>query len=385
MNLLDVVILLVALMAALGGYQLGLVTRIGSWAGLVAGLGVGAWLVGPVVDTLEGADSLTLLGVATALVAGGAVLGQSVGLAVGTRIRRGIPYGPGRTVDRVAGGAAGAVGVGVVLWLLLPALVDVPVLARPVRTSAVIQLVDDLAPPPPQSLQALRGMVGRTPFPEVFAELQPAPQTGPPPDTLPLSERVQEQVADSTVAVEALGCGRLQEGSGFVAAPGLVVSNAHVVAGADTVEVLRTDGSRLSAEVVVFDDDRDLAVLRVDGLDRSPLPLGDAGVGTGAAVFGYPRGQNEVRLSPAEIRNQLTAVGRDIYGRDTVRREIFVLAADLDQGDSGAAVVDPEGDVVAVAFAIAPDRPQTAYALTSSEVRPVLADPGGAVGTGPCL
>jgi len=137
--------------------------------------------------------------------------------------------------------------------------------------------------------------------------------------------------------------------------------------------------------VVVFDSDRDLAVLQVPGLGHPTLPIGDAGAGGTGAVFGYPGG-GPLRVSPFQVEEEVEAVGRDLYDTHDTRRQVLVLAADLHPGDSGAALADSAGSVVGVAFAIAPDRPQTAYALTTDELRAVLqTDVTTPADTGPCL
>ncbi len=197
---------------------------------------------------------------------------------------------------------------------------------------------------------------------------------------------MQNRVAASTVKVTGTACGRVLQGSGFTPAPETVVTNAHVVAGVDRPQVRRPDGRVLNATVQVFDPARDLAVLRVNGLGQAPLPVGSAGVGEAGAVFGHPGGQNALEISPARIESRVNAVGRDIYNRSTTRRNVFVLASELAPGDSGGALVDTSGAVVGVAFAVAPDRAETAYALTDSELAEVLSLPrGGAVDTGACL
>jgi S1-C subfamily serine protease len=158
------------------------------------------------------------------------------------------------------------------------------------------------------------------------------------------------------------------------------------VAGEKQTTVITPAGKHLKATVVQFDPNRDLALLRVPGLGQAPLPIATAKVGTEGAVFGHPNGQTPLAVSPAAIRQQVTAVGRDLYDSHETRRQVFILASDLAPGDSGGGLVNPAGAVVGVAFAIAPDRPGTAYALTTDELRPVLAAGGtGAVNTGPCL
>jgi S1-C subfamily serine protease len=171
-----------------------------------------------------------------------------------------------------------------------------------------------------------------------------------------------------------------------VAEPELVVTNAHVVAGTGELEVVLDDGSHLPGAVVAFDADRDLALLHVPGLQRAPLPVEEAGEGDQAGVFGYPGGQDNLRIAPASISDSQIAVGRDIQRRGVATREILILAADLRHGDSGSAVVNGRGAVVGVAFAIAPDRPGTAYALSDTELEAFLDAPrDSATSTGPCL
>ena len=168
-----------------------------------------------------------------------------------------------------------------------------------------------------------------------------------------------------------------------------MVTNAHVVAGESSTTVRTPDGRDLDAVVVGFDPNRDVAVLRVDRLRLAPLQQTDAEVDTTGAVVGYPGGGDETQ-SPARIVQQIIARGTNIYRTGPARREVFVLAADLDPGDSGGALVDLSGRVVGLAFAVDPSDSTTAYALTRAEVDeavdPVLA--GGAsarAGTGPCL
>jgi S1-C subfamily serine protease len=165
----------------------------------------------------------------------------------------------------------------------------------------------------------------------------------------------------------------------------MVVTNAHVVAGEKAPRVEPYEGKSLPATVILFDANRDLALLRVPGLAAAPLPVSKAKEGDTGVVYGHPGG-GDLRPAPARISQELIAVGRDIYDRNDTRRHIFVLASNLRPGDSGAAFVDKKGQVVGVAFAIAPDKPGVSYALTDKELTPVLAKAGTtAVSTGGCL
>jgi len=172
-----------------------------------------------------------------------------------------------------------------------------------------------------------------------------------------------------------------------VAAPGVVVTNAHVVAGERATTVDDALGTAHLATVIGFDPVRDLAVLSVPGLAASPLPMGAGAVGDTGAVYGHPGGGALV-VSPARVGEEIVAVGTDIYRTGSSRRHVYVLAAKLAPGDSGGALVDTRGDVIGVAFAIDPGRASTSYALTDQEVTPVLQLAESTrvpVGTGGCL
>ena len=386
--MLDLTVVSAAIAAAVGGYRLGFLARATSWVGLALGLFIGARFLPGALDLFQGPDPTSKLLVAAVVLIGGAFAGQAVGLVAGASLSRFVPHGPARALDRLVGGFVGTMGVLAALWLLLPAIADVPgTVSREARSSAVAQWIDRVAPRPPDTLQALRRLVGETTFPRVFEQLRPAPVTGPPPASTGLSQAALDRVSASTVKVTGEACNRVQEGSGFAAGTDLVVTNAHVVAGERRTEVTRhTDQRTLRAQVVYFDPDRDLAVLQVPGLGQQPLPVGNARVGSRGAVFGHPGGQDPLRIAPAAIRQRVDAVGRDLYDSHSTRRDVFIMAADLRPGDSGGALVDTNGTVVGVAFAIAPDRPGTSYALTSRELNEALSAPRRAnASTGPCL
>lgn len=206
-----------------------------------------------------------------------------------------------------------------------------------------------------------------------------------PPSGPGVAPTVSQRVAASTVRIAGPDCNGVRVGSGFAAGSDLVATAAHVVAGVTGPEVIRPDGRRSPATVVAFDADKDLAVLRVRGLGQSPLPLGRAVNGTQGAVFGHPGGQPQLEISPATIVATGTVRLENLYGH-LASREILRLNARLAPGDSGGAVVDGNGTVVGVAFAVAILRPDVAYAVTAQELQPVLASASTSpVSTGPCL
>ncbi len=373
--------------AAVGGYRLGFLTRVASWVGMAIGVVVGSLVLTPVLRSLDEASGPQLLLVTMGILVGSAFIGQAIGLFAGARLHATLPGASVRSADRAAGAAAGALGILVAVWILVPLMADVPGwFAAEARSSAVAGWVADVFPDPPDTVDTLRRLVGEEQFGRVFSDVfQPAPDVGPPPTTTNISQAVVDSVVTSTVKVEGIACRQIQEGSGFVVAPGLIVTNAHVVAGEDETAVQRSDGSEVRARVVAFDPNRDLAVLRADDLDRPALPLGEIDEGGVGAVFGHPRG-GSLRAAPFQVGQQVTATGTDIYDRNETRRQVLVLASNLEPGDSGSALVDPTGAVVGVAFAIAPDRPGVAYALAIEELEAVLeGNLTQPVDTGPCL
>lgn len=390
MSPLDLLLLALSVIAIVGGFRIGFLARVSSWLGLVVGFYLAVRLTPAVLRRFEADEAAVRLLIVAAVLVTGAFVGQALGLLLGGQVRRFLPFGGIRTADRVAGGLAGGISVFLTLWLLLPMLADVRGgLARQVRTSKIAQTIADVAPPPPNAFQTLRRLVRDTGFPEVFADLRPSIDAGQPPADAGLAPGVQEQVLRSVVKIEGVACDRLQEGSGFVAGDGVVVTNAHVVAGERTTRVVRPNGRDAEARVVVFDPNRDLAVLAVPGLGLPVLQRSSGEEGERGAVFGHPGGQEQVRVAPALISDEVRARGLDLYGRQETQRDVYILAAALAPGDSGAALVDRAGSVIGVAFAVAPDRPGTSYALANNELDAALraynANPRARADTGPCL
>lgn len=386
MNLLDVGILAAATAAGVGGWRLGLAARLLGWVGVGAGLGIGINVVPQVVTRFGGTspdDRVTVALVFLVLVAS---VGQGIGLAIGTLLPPLRPRTPSlATADKGGGATIGALGVLALVWMVIPALAAAegwP--ARAARGSLVVDALDRLAPDPPSRFAAWGRTISDAPYPSALGTLEEPPDPGEPPVGT-LAPEVDLMVRASTVKVTGRACSQIQEGSGWVAGPALVVTNAHVVAGEESTEVQDESGATFDATVVAFDPSRDLAVLSVPGLIAPALSLGDGEEGDVGAVFGHPGG-DALRAAPARIGEEITAVGTDIYRTSESRRQVFVVAADLHPGDSGGPLVDATGTVVGVAFAVDPGHPGTAYALTDTEVRPVLSGTGATpVDTGACL
>jgi S1-C subfamily serine protease len=389
-NLLDLIIVVVAGAAAVGGYRMGFLRRAISWLGMGLGLYLAARLLPTIVELVGGStDDLTRLLVAVVVLVSGAFIGQALGLLIGNQLRTKLPQGPARGADKAVGALLGILGVLITVWFLLPAMAGVKgSAARLARSSSIASAIDSTLPPPPDALQSLRSLVGDADFPRVFEGLYRAPEAGPPPEESGLSQAVLNLTTASTVRVEGKACSRIQDGSGWVVATDTVVTNAHVVAGERTTEVIKPNRSRVKATVTLFDANRDLAILSAPGLGLRPLELVDSTVEEGAtgAVLGHPGGQVPIAVAPSKVNRRVDAVGRDLYDRRSTTRDVFILASRLAPGYSGGPFVTTSGKVAGVAFAIAPDRDGVAYALTDTEVREALrANRTTAQSTGPCL
>jgi S1-C subfamily serine protease len=388
MNWLDVVILAAAFGAAFGGWRLGFIARVFAWAGVAAALVIGVRFVPRIVTEFGGTNADDRVTVALLFLVLLATIGQAVGLGVGLLAHRVIPMrNPLPLWDRLAGAAVGVLGVLVLVWMVIPSLATAkgwP--ARMARDSFFVETIQRWAPEQPSRFAAWGRSISDAPYPSALGRLDDPPNPGRPP-VQTLSPEVDERARASVLKVSGHACRQIQEGSGWVSSPDVVVTNAHVVAGEDSTTVEDAQGNELPATVVLFDPLRDLAVLSVPGLSSAPLPLASGFKGDVGAVYGYPGG-GRLSASPAKVGEEILAVGTDIYRTRPSRRHVYVLAAALAPGDSGGPFVDTRGDVIGVAFAIDPGRTATGYALTDAEVRPVLAEAQGrqgAVDTGRCL
>ncbi|HUP84603.1 MAG TPA: MarP family serine protease [Acidimicrobiales bacterium] len=385
MNVLDVILGIALFSALVGGYRVGLVARVASWIGALGGFVLALRLLPTALRRVGEVTPTGRLVLTLVVLLVGAAIGGALGEMVGSTLRKAVPP-PARILDRAGGAVVGVVGLLVGVWLFLPIAAQVPgSAAQQARNSAIVGAIDEFAPRPPDASRAVRSLVGDARFPDVFEDLRPAPDIGPPPSRVPVPAAVVAKAVRSTINVESDGCGGRHEGSGFAVAENLVATNAHVVAGGERIRARRPDGRLLAATIVFFDDDRDLALLSVPRLGQTPLELASSSVGDPAAVLGYPGGQNTVRVAPAVVRDEAPTTGHDIYDRDSTRREVLFLASSLRPGDSGSAVIDVNGRVIGVAFAIAPDRPGTAYALDDSELRAALAARRTRGAGGPCI
>lgn len=389
MNLLDLVILALVTLSISTGFRRGAAMQVMSYVGLIVGLLIGALVAPRFAGLAERPGSQATVAMITLLVSGG--LGDLAGWLVGARVGRALGKRGFGSADAAAGIVVSVTTILLTTWFLAFNLVQGPFpgLSRQIRESAVVRGLDAVLPRPPSLLGQVRRFLNRFGFPEVFAGLPPAPAR-PVPD--PSRGQVTDaiQAADqSTVKVVGEACGRIQEGSGFFVDQGYLVTNAHVVAGVDTPHIQRRNGEVFAATVTLFDPDLDLAVLWLAESGPEPLTLASSNLERGArgAVLGYPGG-GPLEADAAAVRRTITAAGRDIYGEETVRRQVYELQAEIRPGHSGGPFVTIDGTVAGVVFAASTTNEEVGYALTAIQARPQIRIGTGrteAVDTGECL
>ncbi len=388
MNVVDVILLLVVALAAVEGLRLGAVLQVLSFGGFWIGMFLGALLASVTAGHVQGTTARAVIALATML--GVAMLLGAAGRYAGTSLFR-------RVHRTRLGGVDSALGVGVsvaasllAVWLLASTLASSSSLGlnAAISGSSIVRALDRILPAPPSVFAQVQHFLSDEGFPSVFAELPPlAAGPVPLPSTAEVDAAVQA-AGPSTVKIVGVGCGQIQEGSGFVVAPGLVVTNAHVVAGIAHPQVEDRTGAHQTT-VVLFDPSFDLAILRVANLGDPSLQLDPGTVprGTGAVVLGYPGG-GPFTYGPAGVLAEFQAQGRDIYGQGLTVRDVYEIQAVVRPGNSGGPLVTPSGTVVGVVFS---------RSTTNSDIGYALASPGvlqrvdkaissvSPVGTGACI
>ena len=377
-TVLDWAIVAFTLALALWGYRQGLIvgafTLLGFGAGALAGGRVGPLLLS------EGSESpyAPLFAALGALLVGALVAVTFESLALGLRARlirgRALRFADG------AGGAAliAAVSLGVA-WVFGAVALHAPGTAQlrvDVQRSLILRRLNDVLPPSGPILNALNRV---DPAPSIAGPTTPVA----PPDAAIASDPDVQRAGRSVVRVLGTACGLGVEGSGWVAAPGTVATNAHVVAGEDDTTVTTQDGASLEATPVHYDPANDLALLRVDS--RLPaLPIApDPRRGERGAVLGYPE-NGPYAVAPARMGEVRSAISEDSYGAGPIRRSIASLRGKVRSGDSGGPLVDSRGRVMGTVFAATTSGPAGGFAIPNEVVSSALRETAAPVDTGPC-
>jgi Trypsin-like peptidase domain/Colicin V production protein len=377
---LDWIIVAFTALMAFWGYARGLIVGALSLAGFAGGALLGSRL-GPLL-LAEGSSSpyaplaalIGALAFGAALAAGLELLGFRLSHRLGSRLG---------VLDGVGGAAlVGCLGLGLV-WIGGAVALHTPGasdLREPIQRSAILQELNERLPPSGPILQALARF---DPFPQIEG---PAPDVAPPTAAIARDPDV-ERAGGSVVKVLGTACGLGVQGSGWIAADGVVVTNAHVVAGQDDTTVqVRGEGPRLDAQAIWFDSRNDLAILRVPGVSGVAALRLDVGAeeGASAAILGFPE-NGPYDVEAGRLGQTSTVVSQDAYGRGPVRRTITALRGLVRSGNSGGPMVDAAGRVVTTIFAASvSDGGQSGFGVPDSIVREALGSAGGPVNTGPC-
>jgi S1-C subfamily serine protease len=332
----------------------------------LAGFALGAYLGARVAPTLlsEGSPYAPLVALGGAILGG--VLLQGLAGVLGGTLRASMAAIPGlRSLDSVAGALLGLAAGVLMCWAVGAVLLYLPgqsELRRSVQESAILSRINEEFPPE-RLLETLERV-------DPIGVVIGPPAVVPPPDTAIARDPDVLAASKSVVRVTGIACGLGVEGSGWIVGRGLVVTNAHVVAGVERPRVDWRGAPRFTSTVVAFDVENDLAVLRVRGIRGRPLPLADPERGVPVALVGYPE-NGPLSLIPARLGGTGRALSRDAYGHGPVTRSVTTIRGEVRPGLSGGPGVDAQGRVQTTVFA---RRPQDVggYGIPPSVIRSVL-------------
>jgi S1-C subfamily serine protease len=382
-NVLDILLLVAAVWFAIVGYRQGFVVGILSVIGFLGGGLVAVYLLPVVWDALTDKAEVgtTAAVVAVVVVIVCASVGQALTTHLGNKLRRYITWSPARALDATGGALVNVLAMLLVAWLIgaMLAQTTMSTVGKEVRGSKVLLGVQEVLPSGADTwFKDFTSVLAQNGFPQVFSPFsnEPIKEVQPPDPKLAnstVATRAQRSIVKVTGTAES--CGKVLEGTGFVFGDRRVMTNAHVVGGVDEPTVqIGGEGRKYDATVVLYDWQRDIAVLDVPDLSAPALRFttDDASSGDSAIVAGFPEnGSYDVRA--ARVRGRITANGPDIYHRGTVHRDVYSLYATVRQGNSGGPLLTPEGKVYGVVFAKSLDDADTGYALTADEIQQDIA------------
>jgi S1-C subfamily serine protease len=381
MNWVDLLVVIIAVVAAVSGARQGLVIALPAFAGVLLGAVVGVRIAPMLIRNFT--DPATRVAFAVAILVLLVALGETFGVWCGRMLKQRIRNPKLAGVDNALGAILQGAVVFVVAWMIalpLTSFAGLPALSSALQRSTVLGAVNSIMPNSARQLPAdLRRLFDVPDLPDVTNPFSRTPiQTVGPPDTALQRSAIVQDIRPSVVKIhgEAPSCSRALEGSGFVIAPQRVLTNAHVVAGTDQTAVEVNNG-QLDAHVVYYNSDIDLAILAVPDLTAPPLRFDHAAADQGqdSIVLGYPL-DGDYTASAARIRSRINLPGPNIYDDRTENRDVYTVYAQVRSGNSGGPLIDTKGGVLGVVFGAAVDDPNTGFALTAQQVTSVLpADP----------
>jgi S1-C subfamily serine protease len=384
-DLLDLILIGLVVAFAVSGYRQGFIIGAFSFIGFIGGAVLGMFVAPPIAGAIVSGDTERAL-LAIVIVFLAATVGQFASSTIGAVVRSHVTWEPARVVDALGGSVASGLSVLAIAWLLGSLIVSMSfaVLKEQVDGSFVWQAVDEAIPNSVRALQKpFRDFVDSSEWPQVITSIG-GENVAPPDEGVLSGSAGLTRARQAIVKVQgtAPSCRKRIEGTGFVYSQQHIMTNAHVVAGVtEGLRVTDAAGVQHDARVVLYNPERDIAVLYVRDLQVTPLRFDfTAKKGDSAIIAGYPKGHGFTPLA-ARIRIKQPAEAYDIYNKHMVNREVYAIRGKVQPGNSGGPLLSPQGKVFGVIFAAATDRPETGFALTAEEVRPDADD--GRISTTP--
>jgi S1-C subfamily serine protease len=362
MNWVDVLIVAIAIVAAIRGWFQGAIRQVLGWIGLIAGFYLGLAIAPSLSTKITHSSWRPVLALVIVVVA--AYAGHVLGHLLGASVRRTVKMVKLGLVDSVAGVVIGVAGALITVWLVAALLVATSwsTAATGIQGSRIIKALDSALPTVPSAEARLQSLLRNANFPSVFTSIVsptiPFSGSAPKLGKNTLSPRSPSEI----LKVLAMGCPNTHQGTGFLVTPQLVVTNAHVVAGATSVTV-----GGVPAHVALFDPVNDIAILRV-AMRATPLTFAPSSPSSGAhaEVIGFPL-DGQRTISPSIVSGEITAESRDIYDKQTFTRTVLVVYSNIELGNSGSPVL-VHGDVAGVVVSKSLSQSETAYAIPAATV-----------------
>lgn len=367
----DLLIVVILIFAVLRGARSGFIQLIFSTTGFLIGLFLGSWISVKLLKSVSVPVTklLLILVIEVALTITFSWLGELIGVHLSRNLNKIHLSRP----NQIFGSIFEFIATLVIIWLVASGLTHVSAdnIGYYTQRSLIVRSIDKTLPQAPDLFARVERALTPNGYPNVFVGLEPNHTTLPP--TNPINNQAISADEASVVKVEGRGCGGTVEGSGFVAAKGIVVTNAHVIAGIPNPSVIDGSGS-FPATPIWFDPNLDLAVLRVNGLSDKSINLSSSTLGyrDPGVIMGFPGNSSALVTGNATIIDQVDAIGQNIYNQGQVSRQIYELEANVEPGNSGGPLIDSNGDVAGIVFAKSQNQPEVGYALVINDIKSEL-------------
>ncbi|MEI7838189.1 MAG: MarP family serine protease [bacterium] len=388
MNIADLLIVVLVIFMVYRGLSIGFTREIFATTGFIISIIVGVSIIPLIIRHMTNTSSKALWAISLMIVSLFIFVtaGEMIGYYLKVKIARKAPL---EKTDKILGGVLRFAGTIIIVWIVGSILIKFPNVnvQSQVQQSYILGQINKDFPSTPKFISSIDSIISPNGFPLAFVGNEPLVNSHISLNSTPELDAAVNADQKSVVKVEGLGCGGIVEGSGFVAANNLVITNAHVVAGILKPYVYDTNGQH-SAVVVYFNPSLDLAIIRTSNLAGLPLKINNSLVNdsTIGAVMGYPGG-GQLQAKTAAILSQLLANGRNIYNQGMTVRSIYALQADIQPGNSGGPFIDSNGQVDGLVFAKSTAYANQGYALTMVPVVEALQsnlNSYNAVSTGQC-